>query len=128
MVKLIIAGDFCMHDRMQHFSSNDIVAAMSSVVASIQESDYAIANLECAVFDGEHKPITKDGPHLHNTSESIKALTTLGFNGVTLANNHFADYGLEAVNETLSLLKQNDIYKHAYQKDRKTDLGVDQQI
>ena len=107
MIKLTIAGDFCMHDRMQHFSSSDIVAVMTSVVSYLQESDYAIANLECAVFDGEHKPIVKDGPHLHNSSESVKALKESGFNGVTLANNHFADYGSEAVNETLSLLKQH---------------------
>ena len=109
MIKLIIAGDYCMHDRMQQYSSSEIVAAMSSVLPHIQESDYAIVNLECAVFDGEHQPIVKDGPNLHNSFESVKALKALGFNGVTLANNHFADYGPEAVNETLSLLKHNKI-------------------
>ena len=106
MVKILITGDFCMHDRMLHFRSNEIVAAMESVVSYIRGADYAIINLECSVFDGEYKPITKCGINLHNSSESVKALKKIGFKGVTLANNHFADFGHEAVSESINLLKQ----------------------
>ena len=106
MVKILITGDFCMHDRMLHFRSNEIVAAMESVVSYIRGADYAITNLECSVFDGEYKPITKCGINLHNSSESVKALKKIGFKGVTLANNHFADFGHEAVIESINLLKQ----------------------
>lgn len=109
MIRITIAGDFCMHHRMQQMGSSEIVAAMSSVQPTIAESDYSLVNLECAVFDGAYQPIVKSGPNLHNSSESIKALKALGFNGVTLANNHFADYGSEAVAETLRLLKENGV-------------------
>ena len=106
MVKILITGDFFFFFRMLHFRSNEIVAAMESVVSYIRGADYAIINLECSVFDGEYKPITKCGINLHNSSESVKALKKIGFKGVTLANNHFADFGHEAVSESINLLKQ----------------------
>ena len=106
MVKLLIAGDYCMHDRMQYLSADEIVASMSSILSYTQESDYSLVNLECSVFDGKYQPITKCGANLYNSSESIKALKKLGFDGVTLANNHFADFGSDAVKESLSLLNR----------------------
>lgn len=109
MVKLLIAGDYCMHDRMQDLCADEIVASMSSITPYIQESDYSLVNLECSVFNGYYNPIIKCGANLHNSSESIKALKDLGFDGVTLANNHFADYGSDAVKESLSLLEQYGI-------------------
>lgn len=106
MVKLLIAGDYCMHDRMQDLCADEIVASMSSITPYIQESDYSLVNLECSVFNGYYNPIVKCGANLHNSLESIKALKKLGFNGVTLANNHFADFGSDAVKESLSLLNR----------------------
>lgn len=104
MVKLLITGDYCIHGRMQDLSADEIVASMSSILLYTQESDYALVNLECSVFDGNYPPITKCGANLYNSSESIRALKELGFKGVTLANNHFADFGSDAVKESLSLL------------------------
>ena len=109
MIKVTIAGDFCMHDRMLRYTSDDIVAAISSVSSYLKSSDYALVNLECAVFDEKYEPITKCGVNLHNSSESIIALKELGFKGVTLANNHFADYGSEAVDESLHLLEKHEM-------------------
>ena len=104
MVKLLITGDYCIHGRMRDFSADEIVASMSSILPYTQESDYALVNLECSVFDGNYPPITKCGANLYNSSEAIRALKELGFKGVTLANNHFADFGSDAVKESLSLL------------------------
>lgn len=109
MIQLLITGDYSMHDRMQQMSSSDIVAAMSSVVPYVKEADYAITNLESAVFNGEYEPIVKCGANLHSSSEVIKALKEIGFKGVTLANNHFADFGDAAVDESLRLLNEYDI-------------------
>lgn len=109
MIKLLITGDFCIHDRMQKYDSSEIVAAMSSVTPYIKEADYAITNLESAVFDGVYKPITKCGPNLSCSSESVKAINELGFKGVTLANNHIADFGSEALDETLRTLEHYGI-------------------
>lgn len=109
MIQIIVAGDFCMHHRMQQFDSNKIVATTSSVIPIIQNADYALVNLECAIFESNQQSIVKSGPNLHNSSESIKAIKELGFKGVTLANNHFADYGLSAVSESLRLLEEYGI-------------------
>ena len=109
MIRLLITGDYSMHNRMQQMRSSDIVTAMSSVVPYVKDADYAITNLESAVFDGEHEAIVKCGANLHSSSEAIKALKELGFRCVTLANNHFADYGDDAVEESLQLLKEYGI-------------------
>ena len=109
MLSFLVSGDFCMYNRMQNYSCSEIVATMSSVIPYVREVDYSLVNLECSIFDDKYMPIIKCGVNLSNTSEAIKALKQLGFKGVTLANNHFADYGSEAVDESLRLLDKYGI-------------------
>ena len=46
-------------------------------------------NFETTLADGSCKPIIKRGPNLKCTEVAIKALKYVGFDSVTLANNHF---------------------------------------
>lgn len=50
--------------------------------------------------------ITKKGPNLSCNEDSFKALKWLGINGVTLANNHFYDYGESGVSQTLDICEK----------------------
>lgn len=109
MIRLLVAGDFCLSGRMKNSSSYEISSSLSSIKPYVNSADYSLLNLECSVFDNTYEPIKKIGPNLHNTSESLKALKDIGFNGVTLANNHFADYGHDAVVESVSLLRKYNI-------------------
>lgn len=108
-MKIIVAGDFCPRERVaQNFAKGDnhAIEELQPVFAS---ADYSIVNLECPITKGTEKPIIKNGPNLYADVHTIDALKQIGTSCVTLANNHFRDYGDEGVLNTLSELLRYDI-------------------
>ena len=59
-------------------------------------------NFECTVVDGKAKPISKCGPNLKCQPEAVKVLKDGGFDCVTVANNHFRDFGSRGVQLSLA--------------------------
>lgn len=109
-MRLLITGDFCPQDRVAHKIENDEKDVLgTSVLEQIAQADYAVTNFECAVADASVQGIPKCGPNLHCTSKAVKYLKESGFHCVTLANNHFRDYGDKGVKQTLSALKEQGI-------------------
>ena len=108
-MKLLITGDFCPQDRVARKIENDEGIFSSSLLLRIDEADYAVTNFECAVADASVPGIPKCGPHLRCTDKAVRYLKESGFDCVTLANNHFRDYGDEGVRRTLAALKENNI-------------------
>ncbi len=80
------------------------------VLPFFKKSDFIIANLE-APFDSDGRKYNGKNPHLtfSISSELISTLKFLKLNGVTLANNHLSDFGLNGIISTTSLLKENRI-------------------
>jgi len=73
-------------------------------------ADYRIVNLENVLREeGVGEPIIKSGPNLYGLPKNISLLTEGGFDAVTLANNHFGDFGPEGIDSTLKLLDENQI-------------------
>lgn len=104
-MKVLIAGDYCPSCRVADtFARKEYDSVLSEVRALTTEADYSIVNLECPVVLGDAKPIDKLGPHLRCTPNGIEALRWAGFDCVTLANNHFLDYGEKGVRDTLETL------------------------
>lgn len=109
-MKVLIAGDYCPRDRVaKSIEANDFELVFSQVQSLTKEADYSIVNFECPVVSGTAKPIEKQGPNLCCTPKGIDALKWAGFKCVTLANNHFLDYGVEGVKETLRELEKKNI-------------------
>lgn len=111
-MRILIAGDFCPRDRVAQLIENesDIKVIPPPVKHLINKGiDYRIVNFECAVADASVSGITKCGPHLHCTDKAVRYLKECGFDCVTLANNHFRDYGDEGVKRTLIALEQQGI-------------------
>ena len=103
-MRIVITGDFVPQERVaRQFAQGDYsaVEALRSVFA---QADYSIVNLECPILHGGEKPITKSGPHLHANTHALEALKEIGVDCVTLANNHFRDFGDEGGLNTLSEL------------------------
>lgn len=75
----------------------------------IQDSDISICNFEAPIECGNMKPIKKAGPHIYQSRKSVQYLKNMGFNFVSLANNHIYDYGQEALEETIRELKKFEI-------------------
>lgn len=103
-MKILIAGDFCPRDRVAKRIEKGEPVISDAVVQQIKNVDYALVNFECAVADSSMKPIPKCGPHLGCTEKAVSVLKEAGFTGVTLANNHFRDYGSEGVRRTIEAL------------------------
>ncbi len=105
-MKVLIAGDFCPQQRVaKMFDKEDFASVLSEVRDITALADYSIVNYECPVIKGGEKPIKKVGPHLQCTEKGVEAVKWAGFNCVTLANNHFYDYGDEGVANTLDSCK-----------------------
>lgn len=101
-MKILVAGDFCPRDRVASIlEKGDYASVFGNVKEIVSQADYSIVNLECPVVDKNATPIEKCGPNLKTTVKGVEALRWTGFNCVTLANNHFYDYGDEGVKSTL---------------------------
>lgn len=107
-MKIIIGGDFTTQYRGLK-SLLDEKAFSPTIIEHFHNTDYTILNLESPVADEFCSPINKVGPCLKTSEEAITFLKRSGIHAVTLANNHFFDYGRKAVNKTIECLTNEDI-------------------
>lgn len=103
-MRLIITGDYCPWERVAKQFAQEDYSAVEALRPVFAQADYRIVNMECPILHGEEKPIVKSGPHLHADTHALEALKEIGADCVTLANNHFRDFGDEGVLNTLSEL------------------------
>ena len=109
-MKLLIAGDFCINNRLKDEKVlNDKFVASDRLRSEILNADYSIINLECPILEKPLSKIKKIGPAVYNSPSSIDVLHQLGFNCVTLANNHVNDYGKEGLLNTKRVCECHNI-------------------
>lgn len=105
-MRILIAGDFCPQNRVsQQIKKGNYDLVLGQVREVTVKADYSIVNFECPVTKGGEKPIVKQGPNLQCSFKGIEAVKWAGFDCVTLANNHFRDYGDEGVMNTIDACK-----------------------
>ena len=109
-MKILISGDFCpvfrCSDMLEQCQYDKLLSHVRQI---IKQTDYSIVNLECPITTSSSKPIPKCGPNLSTSEKTIELLKYAGFKAVTLANNHFLDYGEIGVKDTLVALDNNGI-------------------
>lgn len=109
-MKVLIAGDYCPQNRvLEAFDKREYDRIFGGVNNILQTVDYSIVNFECPVTKGDERPITKFGPNIQCNETGVEALKWAGFDCVTLANNHFRDYGNDGVKYSLSCFKKHGI-------------------
>lgn len=109
-MKILVAGDFCPQNRVsQQIDKGDYESVLGKAREVTAKVDYSIVNFECPVTKGGEKPIIKQGPNLQCSSKGIEAVKWAGFDCVTLANNHFRDYGDEGVKNTIVACRSTGI-------------------
>lgn len=110
IMKVLVGGDFCPRDRVAAlFEKEEYSVVLDKVRPLISSVDYSIVNFECPVCDNTLRPIDKCGPNLRCSIKGLNALKYAGFSCVTLANNHFRDFGDEGIKETLQSLNKLSI-------------------
>ena len=109
-MKILITGDFCPRYRLKEMLDNgryeDVFGQVKPVFS---QADYSIVNFECAVASEQNVPIAKKGPNLLCSESAFLSLKWLGADCVTLANNHFGDFGDEGVRQTIAVCKKNQV-------------------
>jgi poly-gamma-glutamate synthesis protein (capsule biosynthesis protein) len=108
-MKILVAGDFVPRCRTAAQIEKDDFSCLEEVKPIIQSADYAIVNFESPVVMREAKPIEKTGPNLRCTEKAMECVAQAGFKCVTLANNHFRDFGQVGVEDTLQACKKFSI-------------------
>lgn len=101
-MKILIAADFAPRNRVNSLIENKKYYQIFSEVKSLTtKTDYSLVNLEAPIVYREANPISKTGPNLKCHGNTAEAIAYAGFKCVTLANNHFYDYGEDGVKNTL---------------------------
>ena len=110
-MNVLIAGDFAPRFRVATLlAENKYEEVWAEVKAVIQHDvDYAIVNFESPVVLEDAEAISKTGPHLKCTAKAVESIGYAGFNCVTLANNHFRDYGEKGVRDTIAVCRDHAI-------------------
>lgn len=73
----------------------------------LKSADLAFGNLEGPISDGGQKQGSIYSFRFN--PEAVEGLKFAGFDVLSLANNHILDYGREALEDTISILKENNI-------------------
>lgn len=100
-MKILVAGDFCPQNRVAKlFDEEKYDSVLGDVKGIIKNADYSIVNFECPIKLGGETP-NMNRLSLYCSENGMKAAAHAGFNCVTLANNHFRDWGEGGVLSTL---------------------------
>lgn len=106
-MNILIAGDFCPRGSVNVLLENGLYSQVLGDVRNvISDCDYAIVNFECPVTDGKEGMIFRNGPTLRCGEKGVESVKWAGFNCVTLANNHFYDYGDNGASNTIDVCKR----------------------
>lgn len=109
-MKITVCGDiFPTVHNVPLFEQGDTEHLFGDVLNVFENSDRVIANLECALTDGDYEPWRKIGPNLKAPEVCAKTLASAGITDCGLSNNHIFDYGIKGLQDTVRALEENKI-------------------
>ena len=108
-MKVLVTGDFAPRNRIAAMVEQGNYGFFDEFLFITQQNDYSIINFESPIVDGEAKPIIKTGPNLRCHKNAMAAVKYAGFDCVTLANNHFYDFGDKGASDTLKACEENGV-------------------
>ena len=103
---MLICGDFFVNTATAPDDWKNITNKFDEdIISLIQNADVSLVNLEAPTTSSSSK-ILKSGPALRMDPYILSNISQIGFNGVTLANNHIMDFGSEGLMDTLTGAKE----------------------
>lgn len=102
-MKIGFLGD--IYTSLQCYTEPDL----NELPPALRQVDHLVANLEAPLVDALN-PINKKGPVMAQDPGVITLLEALGVNVVGLANNHIADHGKKAIEETVNSLSKKGFH------------------
>ena len=112
MINVIVGADISTQSNKDIVDAEFCKTLLRDMTPVTDKADFRIANLENVLCEeGTGAPIIKSGPNLYGLPKNISFLNEFKTNCAVLANNHFGDFGDEAIVSTLDILKENKIAK-----------------
>ena len=110
-MKLTFVGDFYPSKRIinNYFEKKFILDKL--LINLFKDSDYSFLNLESPILNNPRnlKKNLKFADNLYLPECSVNIIKDLNISHACLANNHIMDYGYEGLNNTIRILKKNNI-------------------
>lgn len=111
-LRFIAVGDIMLGRGVEYWikqNGGGYESAFEKVSHLLKQGDIVFGNLESPLTSST-KGLSKKGKIvLKGTPESVTALTSAGFNLMSLSNNHIMDYYEKGLFDTMELLDQNSI-------------------
>lgn len=109
-MKVLIGADIVpSQSNTSAFSQGNISGIIDKKLQEVlTKADFRIFNLEVPLVNLE-TPIQKCGPNLIAPTSCINGIKKLGVDLFTLANNHIMDHGVQGLESTVAVLKDNGI-------------------
>jgi poly-gamma-glutamate synthesis protein (capsule biosynthesis protein) len=98
---LLFAGDIALPDDLSYKSVSE------NLQEQIRSTAFSIANLEGVIPYGIPNP--KPGPIVSTRETTPEILASIGFDGVSLANNHAMDYGYPSLKKTANQCRETGL-------------------
>lgn len=109
-MNFLIAADFAPQARIKELILKQDFRFFDDIRRWTNQADYSIVNLEAPLIQcNPQNAISKTGPNLCAPVETTGAIRYAGFDAVTLANNHFRDYGQAGVDSTINACQEAKI-------------------
>jgi poly-gamma-glutamate synthesis protein (capsule biosynthesis protein) len=106
-INLVAVGDILINGVVADLVNlKGSIAPFALALDAISDVDIKFGNLECPLST-RGMPLEKCC--LHSVPEAAESLSSVGFNIISLANNHTFDYGCEAFEDTCSMLDENKV-------------------
>lgn len=108
-MKLLLLGDICPTDATRpSFDAGSCEALMGDALKKMRGADVTLANLECALTDGEMR-IRKCGLNLKGKPGYARVIKNCGVDYCGLSNNHVMDFGIQGFRDTVKSLTEAGI-------------------
>ena len=109
-MNILVAADFAPQNRIETLISKGDYHFFDEIRNWTKQANYSIVNLEAPLSEKNcRNRIKKTGPSLCAPKRTIESIHYAGFNAVSLANNHFRDYGQKGIDETIKACQDEEI-------------------
>lgn len=105
---LSAVGDICFVNRVADRVAQGNLDAMVGRTGDLIKADIAFGNLETPLtVKADRDPIV--GVGIKGLPSHLDVIAPLGFNLLCLANNHIMDFGMDGMQDTITLLREREI-------------------
>lgn len=108
-MKILFVGDIMLGRTVNAIlKHNPPIFPWGDTLSILQNADFKICNLECVIADAG-EPWPDKTFHFRTDPKNVEVLNIARFSPISIANNHTLDFGTQALEQMINILKANSI-------------------